>query len=196
MNFIFTLCIFIYVYRCSAVDIMPELKRNILNFGYGVNFKYEGMLSRSFDRFYVVAKFELPKVEDLKLTTVQFDSKCTYLVRNDTQMSNYYPKLLVYCLKIVPYVEFYQEQLCYYNCTAYEILTSEIGLILPTFPKEKRPKRGLLAFVMGGIASSVIGLAYKGISSFLHHKRHKALHKAMKVMERKTALHHNKIHHF
>ena len=33
---------------------MPELKRNILNFGYGLNFKYEGMLSHSFDRFYVV----------------------------------------------------------------------------------------------------------------------------------------------
>ena len=44
-------------------------------------------------------------------------------------------------------------------------------------------------------ASSVIGLAYEGISSFLHHKRHKALHKAVNVMEKKTDLQHNKIHH-
>ena len=29
---------------------MPELKRNILNFGYGINFKYEGMLANSFDQ--------------------------------------------------------------------------------------------------------------------------------------------------
>ena len=35
----------LFVYDSSAVDVMPELKRNILNFGYGVNFKYEGMLS-------------------------------------------------------------------------------------------------------------------------------------------------------
>ena len=50
---------------------------------------------------------------------------------------------------------------------AYEILTNEISLILPTFPKEKRPKRGaMLSSVLGGIASSVIGLAFKGISSF------------------------------
>ena len=41
----------------TSVDIMPELKRNILNFGYGNNFKYEGMLSHLFDRFYVVTKF-------------------------------------------------------------------------------------------------------------------------------------------
>ena len=40
---------------------------------------------------------------------------------------------------------------------------NEIGLILPTFPKEKRPKRGaILASVLGGIASSIIGLAYEG----------------------------------
>ena len=36
----------------SPVSIMPELKQNILRFGYGVNFRYEGMLPHSFDRFY------------------------------------------------------------------------------------------------------------------------------------------------
>ena len=78
----------------------------------------------------------------------------------------------------------------------YELLMNEIGLILPTFPKEKRPKRdAILASVLGDIASNIIGLAYEGISSFLHHKRHKALHKTVKVMERKTDLQCNKIHH-
>ena len=48
---------------------------------------------------------------------------------------------------------------------------------------------------MGGIASSVIRLAYEAISGFLHHKRHKALSKAVKVMERKTDLQCNEIHH-
>ena len=48
---------------------------------------------------------------------------------------------------------------------------------------------------MGSVASSVIGLAYEGISSFLHHKRHKALHKVVVVMDKKTNIQHNKIHH-
>ena len=56
------------------------------------------MLSHSFDRFYVVTKFELPRLEDLRLTTVQFDSKCSYLApRTDTQPSIYFHKLLAYC---------------------------------------------------------------------------------------------------
>ena len=90
---------------------MPELKRNILNFGYGVNFKYEGMLSHSFNRFYVVAKFELPNVEDLRLTTVDFDSRCSYLASNGTKKNSYFPKFLKYCLQIVPHMEFYKKQI-------------------------------------------------------------------------------------
>ena len=55
--------------------MMPELKKNVLNFGYDVNFKYEGMLAHSFYRFYLVTKFELPK-EDLRLMTFSFDLTC------------------------------------------------------------------------------------------------------------------------
>ena len=66
-------CLLVTVYDCSVIDIMPELKKNIFNFGYGVNFKYEGMLSHSFDRFYIMTKFELPKTKDLKLPTFGFE---------------------------------------------------------------------------------------------------------------------------
>ena len=49
--------------RYASVEIKPELKKNILNFGYGIDFKYEGMLVHSFDRFYVVTKlFYLPSM--------------------------------------------------------------------------------------------------------------------------------------
>ena len=74
MNIYLVFLILNCVYGGSAVEILSELKQNILNFGYGVNCKYEGMLSHSFDRFYVVTKFELPKIEDLCLITVQLDS--------------------------------------------------------------------------------------------------------------------------
>ena len=58
---------------------MPELKRQILNFEYRINFKYEGMLSHSFNRFYVVTKFIFPTFEDVKLSPIDFDSECYYL---------------------------------------------------------------------------------------------------------------------
>ena len=79
-----TYSIFITVFLISlskvlTIDMMPELKKNILNFGYGENFKYEGMLTHSFDRFYVVAKYEIPKVEHLQFTTFSFDLTCNYL---------------------------------------------------------------------------------------------------------------------
>ena len=69
-----------------ATNIMPELKKNVLSFGYGANFKYEGMLTHSFDRFYVVTKFEMPKIEDLKLTTFTFDFAYKHLMSDRTFM--------------------------------------------------------------------------------------------------------------
>ena len=187
-----TFCLLTCVYDSSAIDIMQELKRNILNFGCGVSFKYEGMLSHSFDRFYIVTKFELPKVEDLKLATIDFDPSCSFLNSNEKHMT----KLKRHCLIIAPYIGFYQKQITYYNQTAYRILTKDIGLILPTFPTEKRTKRGaILASILGGITSSVIGLAYEGISNFLHHKGHKALNKSLTLKEKKNNLQKNQIHH-
>ena len=89
------------MYDSSAIDIMPELKGNILNFGYGVNFKYEGMLSHSFDQFYIVTKFELLKTKDLRLVTFKFDFECSYA--NHTSTNTNYAKPLKYCMKIALY---------------------------------------------------------------------------------------------
>ena len=139
-------CLFTCVYDSSAVDIMPELKRNILNFGYSVNFKYEGVLSYSFNRFYVVAKHELPKVSDLTLTAIEFDLICSHL----NSKGKFMTKLRRHCLRIVPYVSFYHRQITYYNLTTHKILTKDIGLILPNIPTSKRNKQGaIIASVLG-----------------------------------------------
>ena len=123
------LCLLLIRYDSSAIDIMPKLKRNIFNFGYGVNFKYKGMLSHSFDQFYIMTKFELPKTKDLRLATFKFDFECSYA--NHTSTNTYYVKLLKYCMKIAPYNQLYQRQIQYYNWTAYDTLTDNIGKILP-----------------------------------------------------------------
>ena len=38
------------------INLDTELQNNILKFGYGINYKYIGTISHSFDRFYVVTK--------------------------------------------------------------------------------------------------------------------------------------------
>ena len=38
-------------------------------------------------------------------------------------------------------------------------------------------------------------MAFEGISSFLHHKWHKALHKAVKVIEKRVDMQHNRVYH-
>ena len=171
-----------------------ELQKNVLKFGYGINYKYVGTLSYSFDRFYVVTKFELPKVQDLQFTTIPYDKGCNHL--DDVKSKGRYPFGLIeevkeYCVKIAPHIAYYKKQIEYYNHTACEILTNELALILPTFIKQERQKRSILTSIITGF----IGLAYEGISSFLHDKRQKALHKAVHAMENKVDIQHNKIFH-
>ena len=57
-----------------SIKIKLELQRNILKFGYGINYKYEGMLVHLFDRFYIVTKFILPSIEDIKFSKLKYDN--------------------------------------------------------------------------------------------------------------------------
>ena len=139
--------ILICVYGYTMIEMSPELKKNVLKFGYGINYKYEGTLSLSFDRFYVVTKFELPGIEALKWKTISHNSDCKYL--DDAKSRKDYPIELIkdmeiYCVKIVPHVAYYKKQVDYYNWTAYEIITNELALILPTIPKQERQRRGII----------------------------------------------------
>ena len=104
---------------------MPKLKKNVLNFGYGANFKYEGMLTHSFDRFYVVAKYEIPKVEHLQFTTFTFDLTCSHLNVTKDPFLRYFK----HCRRIVLYIKFYKQQIDYCNQTASNLLQNEMGLI-------------------------------------------------------------------
>ena len=53
----------------------------------------------------------------------------------------------------------------------------------------RRQKCGIITTLV----SSFIGLAYEGISSFLHHRHNKALHKAVNAMDSKANIQHNKL---
>ena len=171
-----------------TIDLMPKLKKNILNFRYGANYKYKGRLTHLFDRFYVVTKYEIPRVEQLQFTTFTFDLMCSHLKISKSPLLRY----IKHCRRITPYVKFYKQQIDYYNQTAYNLLQNKIGLILLNF--NSRKKR-FLTTILGTIATKVIVLAFEGISSFLHHKRHKALQKAIHALNSRTNIDHNRVYH-
>ena len=186
---IYFIIIFIFsLHKVFTVDIMPKLKKNILNFGYGVNLKYEGMLTHSFNRFYIMTKYEIPKIKHLQFTTFTFDLTCSHLNIPKRPLLRY----IKHCRRITSYINFYKQQIHYYNWTAYNLLQNEIGLILPNLTNRKKR---FLTTIFGTIASKVIGLPFEGISSFLHHKSHKALQKAVNALNSRTNINHNRVYH-
>ena len=74
-----------------------------------------------------------------------------------------------------------------HNSTAHNILENEINLIPFQIPRKQKCE------IITTLVTSFIGLAYEGISSFLHYKWNKALHKAVNAMDSKASIQHNKL---
>ena len=71
-----------------------------------------GTISHSFDRFYMVTKFELPKVQDLQFTTIPYDKNCEHL--EDAKLKGglllgLIDEIKTYCIKIAPYIQYYKK---------------------------------------------------------------------------------------
>ena len=138
----------------------------------------------------MVTKFILPSIRDLNFSKLNYDNTCTYLDdRNihDMDTKKYLLDLLAFCNMIEPYVFYYKRQIKSHNNTAHNILKNEIDLILPQILSKL--KHGITTTIV----SSFTGLSYECISSFLHHKQNKALHKAVKVKDSKSTIQHNKL---
>ena len=147
------------------------------------------MLAHSFDRFYIVVKFMLPSMENLKISNLNFDHSCTYMNKGympNTDYSKYLAELKTYCNKIKPFVSHYSKLIKSYNATVYNILTNEIRPLLLHISKQKH---GLVSTLVSGF----IGLAYEGISSFLQRKWEDTLQKAMIAMNNEVNLQCNKL---
>ena len=143
----------------------------------------------SFDRFYVMTKFILLSIGDLKFSNLNYDNTCAYPDNKNaqnTETRKYMLDLKMFCMKIEPFVVYYKRLIKAYN-TVYNILKSEINLLLPQMPIIQ--KHGIITTLV----SSFLGLAYEGISSFLHHRHNKAIHKAVNSMDSKANIQHNKL---
>ena len=139
-------------------------------------------------------QISLKTEKHLQFTTFSFDLTCNHL---NISKKSYLLRYIRHCRRIAPHVKSYKQQIGYYNQTTYNILQNEIGLILPSFNNNNNNnrKKRFLTTILGTIASKVIGLAFEGISSFLHHKRHKALQKAVNVINSKSEIDHNRVYH-
>ena len=125
-------------------------------------------------------------MNDLRLSSIKYDKEYKYLHDLDDKDSDHIQEnvrdLLSCCTKQRPYMSFCKMQINAHNKTAYHILKNEVDLILSVFSKGRKSKRGIFSAIISGF----VGLAFKGILSFLNNRRHKALHKVVSTMSTKT----------
>ena len=132
----------------KGIKIKLELQRNILKFGYCINYKYEGMLAHSFDRFYIVTKFILPSIEHITFSRFIYDHTCMYMSKEyigNMDSRKYLTELRTYCNKIKSIVSYYRKLINSYTKTAHNILENEIK---PLLPQISRQKHGIITILV------------------------------------------------
>ena len=82
----------------------------------------------------------------------------------NTESRKYMLEFKAFCNKVRPFVTYYDKLIYSYNNTTHNILEKEVKLLVPQV--KSKQKCGITTTLV----SSFIGLAYKGISSFLQHK--------------------------
>ena len=135
-------------------------------------------------------------MDDLKLSPINYDKECKYLSdlddNDNKEIKTHIKDVITYCVKLIPYMAFYKMQIYAHNKTANHILKNVVHLTLPKFPEGRKSKRGIFSAIISGF----VGLAFEGISCFLHNRRHKVLHKAVCAMLSKVDVPRNKPHAF
>ena len=82
------------------------------------------MLAYSFDIFYVVTKFMLPTIGDLKFSKLNFNDTCAYMENKfaqNTESRKYMLELKAFYNKVRPFVTYYEKLINSYNNTAHNI---------------------------------------------------------------------------
>ena len=186
---LYVFLLFIILAVGDSIKFNPELQKNILKFGYGINYKYKACWPTHLTGSISLQKFMLPSLGDIKFSNLNFDHSCTYMNKKytpNTDSSKYLAELKTYCNKIKPVVSHYSKLIKSYNATGYNILTNEIRPLLPHISKQK-------CGIVSTLVSGFIGLASEGISSFLQRKCEDALQKAMIAMNNEVNFQCNKL---
>ena len=88
------------------------------------------MVGALIDRFYVVTKFMLPTIGDIKFSKLNFDNTCMYMKKEyalNTDSRKYITEFRTYCNKIKPFVTYYSKLIHSYNKITHNICKMKSG---------------------------------------------------------------------
>ena len=127
-------CIFILIYltMCRGTESLDNVK-NILKFGYGVNFKYNGLLHHNLDRVWVVHRISLPSVEDVdRLPKFPGALECNMQHSDNIQRTNRWRAQYVdtLCEATVPYLKLLYSQSEFYKREITRLIKQDLHMAL------------------------------------------------------------------
>ena len=191
--YLFYFLFFSYIYASS----LP--KENILQFPYGTNFKFNGLLHHKVDRVWVVTKFPIPQLSDINFPIAELDLSCEHIIAaiahaEATHKGSYIKSLshtnLVYmkkiCLTSVPIFKYMKQKQDYYQSRVTTLITNELTKLTPQVEVVKRQKRFIAAFLPS--IAGLFSIAVEQLSGHLQRKRNQAIRNSLRALKTEMAM--------
>ena len=121
---------------CSA-SVASELYWNKLNFSYGINFKYNGLINHDIDRVWVVTKVQIPDISELKFPEIDFDMNCVLLNKYAQEFpyaATYVQGIRALCMSVQPLLHLIKSKRDYYASQINKLYSEDIREALGLSP--------------------------------------------------------------
>ncbi len=170
-----------------------EVSLNRLRAEWGVNFRYQGMVTHNIDRVWVVTKVPIPRQDDLNLKNFEMDSECNFIKpeKYTVNTREWKQTMRNICTSMKPMFELlirkekhHQERIdFFFDKELYGILPE---LKPPAQTRVGREKRGF--GVIASVVGAMVTMGIEHLNSHLQHKRELAMKKAIEALEKDRQL--------
>ena len=207
-------CLFLFILFCLTTTVpageTPDLYKNQLHFGYGINYKYNGKLYHNLDRVWVVHRVVIPQTQDLtRLPDFPDTVNCIPHVK-DKEMDLPHMERKVYhalhSLHPVSHFVYKRKQKRALTPISGSLQDNETlinnSTLTSNIPMQDISRnRSERAIGLAGIASAALPalgklatLAIEELGAYLQRKRNRALKVALQELDQKVGMSLNEMH--
>ena len=185
-------CLLFLFLTLAKANTLP--KENILQFPYGTNFKFNGLLHHRVERVWVVTKLPIPNMDTIPFPTAELELSCEHIISASKEADrartasisseakksglNFMKKV---CTTSQPIFNWMKQKQDHYKQTVENLIVKELTRLTPQAAATIRTKRFLAAFLPS--IAGLISIAVEQLSGHLQKKRQKAFKHGLKALK-------------
>ena len=162
-------------------------KANFLQFPYGTNFKYNGLVHHQVDRLWVVAKLPIPNINQIKFPVAELNLNCEHIIAEESKIlkiryrDSDKPMHLAnikhmkeVCMTSQPLYKWLQKKEQQYQSIIENLIEKELLQLTPQVKMVSQRNKRFLGALIPTVAG-LVSIAVEHINGYMQRKRDRAI---------------------